>query len=67
MSGHYSFKTEEEIAIKVIPPEVELSIIRRLGKPRFYISENNFFELMGKIYNTASKKAMETLRKPGKE
>ena len=47
------------MVVKISEPEVELSIIKRLGKPKFWVSNNDFYEAMGKIYGAASRKALE--------
>lgn len=59
INNFFSFRSDKKIAPKVIEPEVEMSIIKRLGKPKFWVSNNDFNLVMEKIYKTASKKAME--------
>lgn len=59
MDNFFSFRTNAKLNIKVKEPEVEMSIIQRLGKPKFWVSNNDFNAVMGKIYKTASKKARE--------
>ena len=67
MSNFLSFRPDVEIPITVTPPEVELSIIKRLGKPKFYVSNNDFFEVMQKIYKNSSMKAISVLKKAEEE
>jgi len=59
MTDFYSFRKTSTPVIRIEEPEVELSIIKRLGKPKFWVSENDFDIIMGKIYKTASKRARE--------
>ncbi|MFH1439076.1 MAG: hypothetical protein ABIG89_00800 [Candidatus Woesearchaeota archaeon] len=59
MDQFYEFKPEKKANIKIKEPEVEFSIIKRLGKPKFWVSENDFDKLMEKIYKIASKNAKE--------
>ena len=59
MDDYFNFRTDAKLNIKIKEPEVEMSIIKRLGKPKFWVSNNNFDEVMEKIYQTASKKARE--------
>lgn len=57
MDNFFSFRNENKIIIKVKAPEVEMGIIKRLGKPKFWVSNNDFNESMERIYKTASKNA----------
>lgn len=59
MNNFFSFRSDKRVAVRVKEPEVEMSIIRRLGKPKFWVSNNDFNEVMEKIYKAASKKARE--------
>ena len=59
MTNFFSFRSDKKIVTKVREPEVELSIIKRLGKPKFWVSNNDFNMVMEKIYKTASKKAID--------
>ena len=59
MSNFFDFRSDTKPIIKVGEPEVEMSIIRRLGKPKFWVSNNDFDIVMEKIYKTASKCAKE--------
>lgn len=59
MNNFFSFRSDKKIIIKVKEPEVEMSIIKRLGKPKFWVSNNDFNMVMEKIYKTASKRARE--------
>ncbi|MCK5282263.1 MAG: hypothetical protein KAK00_02545 [Nanoarchaeota archaeon] len=59
MEQFYEFKPEKKINIKIKEPEIDLSIIKRLGKPKFWVSENDFNKVMEKIYKTASKNARD--------
>jgi len=58
MKDFFSFNSDAKIAITVREPEVEMSILRRLGKPKFWVSSNDFNLVMEKLYKTASKNAM---------
>ncbi|MEK6864551.1 MAG: hypothetical protein AABX27_04610 [Nanoarchaeota archaeon] len=58
MKDFFSFNSDAKIVITVREPEVEMSILRRLGKPKFWVSNNDFNIVMEKIYKTASKNAM---------
>ncbi len=62
MNNSFSFRTDTKLIIKVKDPDVEMSIIRRLGKPKFWISNNDFNKIMENIYKTASKNAKEMYR-----
>ncbi|MFH0874597.1 MAG: hypothetical protein V1859_01575 [archaeon] len=66
MKNFYSFRTKANIHIAIQQPEVEMSVIKRLGKPKFYVSNNDFDEIMGKMYKTASKKALDIALNSGK-
>lgn len=55
----FSNRTDNKIIIVVKNPEVDMSIIKRLGKPKFWVSNNDFNEIMEKIYKNASKNAKE--------
>ena len=59
MDNFFTFRTGNKIIIRAEMPEAEMSIIKRLGKPKFWISNNDFNEIMEKIYKTASKYANE--------
>ena len=59
MDNFFIFRTGSRIIIEVKNPEVEMGIIRRLGKPKFWVSNNDFNETMEKLYKTASKNAKE--------
>ena len=59
MDNFFNFKTEKKIIITVRQPDVEMSIIKRLGKPKFWVSNNDFFETVEKIYTKASSKALQ--------
>jgi len=63
MNNFFSFRSDKKIVVRVKEPEVEMSIIRRLGKPKFWVSNNDFNEVMEKIYKTASKQAREAYLK----
>ncbi|MBU2638130.1 MAG: hypothetical protein KJ955_04100 [Nanoarchaeota archaeon] len=58
MKDFFSFNSDAKIAITVREPEVEMSILRRLGKPKFWVSNNDFNLVMEKLYKAASKNAM---------
>ncbi len=57
MSNFFSFRTDARLSIMVREPEVEISIIKRLGKPKFWVSNNDFSTVMEKIYKTVSANA----------
>jgi len=57
MSNFFSFRTDARLSITVREPEVEMSIIKRLGKPKFWVSNNDFSTVMEKIYKTVSANA----------
>ena len=59
MDNFFSFRSDAKIVIAVKEPEVEMSIIKRIGKPKFWVSNNDFNLIMEKIYKTASRRAME--------
>ncbi len=59
MKNFFSFSSDEKIVIKVEEPEVEMSIIKRLGIPKFWVSNNDFNAVMEKIYKSASKRSRE--------
>ncbi len=59
MTNPFSFRQDKKIVIRVKGPEVEMSIIKRLGKPKCWVSNNDFNAVMEKIYKTASKGAMQ--------
>jgi len=59
MEQFYEFKPEKKINIKIKEPEIDLSIMKRLGKPKFWVSENDFNKVMEKIYKIASKNARD--------
>jgi hypothetical protein len=61
LEDFFCFRTDERISITVRTPEIDLSLIRRLGKPKFWVSGNDFDMLMEKIYKTTSKRAQEML------
>lgn len=63
MENFFQFRTDKKIQIRIEPPDTELIIIKRLGKPKFWVSNNDFYEIMGKIYNLSSRKARETFAK----
>ncbi len=67
MSDFFSFRSDAKIIITVAEPEVEMSIVKRLGKPKFWVSDNNFDAVMEKIYKTASKRAREIYSAAAKE
>ncbi len=60
MDNFFSFRSDTKLIIAVKDPEVELGIIKRLGKPKFWVSNNDFNQVMEKIYATASRRARET-------
>ena len=59
MDNFFRFRNENKIIIRVKAPEVDMGIIKRLGKPKFWVSNNDFNEIMEKIYKIASKNAKE--------
>ncbi len=59
MDNLFSFRSNERMVITIKNPEVELGIIKRVGKPKFWVSNNDFNSVMEKIYTTASKRARE--------
>ena len=59
MANFFNFSSKPKVLIRVIPPEVEMCIIKRLGKPKFWISSLDFNETMAKIYRKASSAALE--------
>lgn len=59
MDSFFNFKSEKKIVISVRQPDVEMSIIKRLGKPKFWISSSDFFETAEKIYTKASSNALQ--------
>ena len=59
MESFFNSRSKKKIIIRVTPPDVETSILKRLGKPKFWVSNNDFYETMGKIYKRASKAALE--------
>lgn len=59
MNNFFTFQSDKKIITQVKEPEVEMSIIKRLGKPKFWVSNNDFDLVMEKIYKTSSKKAVE--------
>jgi len=50
MESFFNSRSKKKIIIRVNPPDVESSILKRLGKPKFWVSNNDFYETMGKIY-----------------
>ena len=63
MENFFQFRTDKKIHIRIRPPDTELIIIKRLGKPKFWVSNNDFLEIMDKIYAISSGKARETFAK----
>ncbi|MBS3096480.1 hypothetical protein J4480_03505 [Candidatus Woesearchaeota archaeon] len=63
MENFFQFRTDKKIQIRIEPPDTDLIIIKRLGKPKFWVSNNDFYEIMGKIYTLSSRKAIDTLLK----
>lgn len=61
MENFFQFRTDKKINIRIECPETDLIIIKRLGKPKFWVSNNDFDEIMGKIYRTSSRKAREKI------
>lgn len=59
MDNFFNFKIKKKILITVRQPDVEMSIIKRLGKPKFWISNSDFFETVGKMYTKASSNALQ--------
>ena len=59
MDNFFNFKTGKKTIISVRQPDIEMSIIKRLGKPKFWISNNDFFETVEKIYTNAYSNALE--------
>lgn len=59
MDNFFNFKTKKKILITVRQPDIEMSIVKRLGKPKFWVSNNDFFETAGKIYTKASSTALQ--------
>ena len=59
MDNFFSFSSDAKIITAVKEPEVEMSTIKRLGKPKFWVSNSDFNLVMEKIYKTASKRARE--------
>ena len=59
MDNFFSFRSDAKIITAVKEPDVEMSIIKRLGKPKFWVSNSDFNLVMEKIYKTASKRARE--------
>lgn len=57
MSNFFNFRTDARLSITVRAPEIEMSIIKRLGKPKFWVSNNDFSTVMEKIYKTVSANA----------
>lgn len=55
----FNFSSKKNIIIPVSQPEVQLSIVKRLGQPKFWVSNNDFYEVMEKIYKKASAAALE--------
>ena len=62
MEEFYEFNPEKNANIKIKKHEIELSIIKRLGRPKFWVSENDFEKVMEKIYKKASKAARENYK-----
>jgi len=63
MENFFQFRTDKKIQIRIEPPDTDLIIIKRLGKPKFWVSNNDFYKIMGKIYTLSSRKAIDTLPK----
>lgn len=59
MNSFFNNNTNKKLCINISPPDVEMSIIKRLKKPKFWISNNDFYELMGKLYKVTSSRALE--------
>ena len=59
MANFFNFSSKPKVLIRVVPPEVEMSIIKRLGRPKFWISSRDFNETMARIYHKASLAALE--------
>ncbi len=59
MDNFFNFKTKKKILVTVRQPDVEMSIVTRLGKPKFWISNSDFFETMEKMYTKASSSALQ--------
>lgn len=59
MDNFFNFQTKKKLFITVRQPDVEMSIIMRLGKPKFWISNSDFFETIEKMYKKASSSALE--------
>ncbi|MFH1637213.1 MAG: hypothetical protein ABIB71_02190 [Candidatus Woesearchaeota archaeon] len=55
MNNFFSFRSDTKLTIKVKEPEVEMSIIKRLGKPKFWVSNNDFNFVMERMYKISSK------------
>jgi uncharacterized Zn finger protein len=52
----YEFKKLDRKIVLTIP-DIDMSLIKRLGKPKFWISLNDFDKSMELIYKSASKYA----------
>ena len=63
IENFFQFRTDKKINIRIEPPDTDLIIIKRLGKPKFWISNNDFYEVMGEIYKTSSIKTREKFQK----
>lgn len=59
MNNFFNFQSKKRGFICVKPLDAQMSIIKRLGKPRFWVSQSDFFEIMDKIYKTASESALK--------
>jgi uncharacterized Zn finger protein len=54
-SSFWEFKEPmDEFRVEISSPEVELAVLRRLGKPSFWRSRKQFVSLFRLTYNTAS-------------
>ncbi|MEW5896200.1 MAG: hypothetical protein AB1668_00775 [Nanoarchaeota archaeon] len=58
MANFFNFSSKPGALISVVAPEAGLSIIKRLGKPKFWVSNQEFNEIMEKIYHHASSAAL---------
>jgi len=63
MENFFQFRTDKKIQIRIEHPDTDLIIIKRLGKPKFWVSNNDFYETMGRIYTQSSRKAREVFTK----
>jgi hypothetical protein len=69
MPNFFNFASDKRMILRVIPPDVEACILKRLGKPRLWVSNSDFCEIMERIYKKASVSAFESyyLQKSGEE